>query len=148
MECCTLNVHHFFELHEEWLDWLLRRLSFTFVAEESNCINWLSVVFLVRDCYLIVVPPRQIGNEWTCRMFASFVRLNSSILLSLVFDLKPLWVWASLSGLLNRWNESLIGAGFDWPSVPGNELKASSGCWIIIKWPTIKLVVGRRLFSN
>ena len=63
MECCTLNVYHFFELHEEWLDWLLRRLSFTFVAEESNCINWLSVVFLVRDCYLIVVPPRQIGNE-------------------------------------------------------------------------------------
>ena len=58
----------------------------------------------------------------------SFVWFMSSIRYSMVFVLKPWWPWASLPGLLIRWNESPVGAGLDWPSVPGNELRAKSSC--------------------
>ena len=67
-------------------------------------------------------------NRLSCLGPDSFVRFIISIRYSMIFVLKPWCTWASLPGMLIRWNESPVGAGHDWPSVPGNELRAISGC--------------------
>ena len=63
-----------------------------------------------------------------CLWLDSFACSASSIRSMTVFELKPWCQWASHPGLLIRWNESPVGAGHHWLSVPGNELRVSSGC--------------------
>ena len=93
--------------------------------------SWVPVVMVSwsfvsrKSCELLFLRSM---DGLSCLWPDSFVRFISSIRYSMVFVLKPWCLWASLPGLLIRWNESPVGAGHDWPSVPGNELRAISGC--------------------
>ena len=93
--------------------------------------SWL-LTLLVSWCFVLRKPfylhSLRRMDDLSCLGLDSFVRYISSIRYSMVFVLKPWCIWASLPGLLIRWNESPVGAGHDWPSVPGNELRAISGC--------------------